>query len=89
MVYYVYILRSLKDGSFYVGQAQDLEERLQRHNSGRSRYTNKKKPWEMVYSEECATRELAQKREKEIKGKKSKEYIEYLLRNMPRQEGGT
>ena len=80
MVYYVYILRSLKDGSFYVGQAQDLKERLQRHNSGRSRYTSKKKPWEMAYPEECATRELAQKRERETKGKKSKECIEHLLR---------
>ncbi|MBI5778951.1 MAG: GIY-YIG nuclease family protein [Planctomycetes bacterium] len=89
MVYYVYILRSLKDGSFYVGQAQDLEERLQRHNSGRSRFTRGKKPWVIAYSEEFLTREEAIKREAEIKTKKNREYIKYLLRRVSRQSGGT
>ncbi|MEW6027294.1 MAG: GIY-YIG nuclease family protein [Planctomycetota bacterium] len=81
-------VRSLKDGSFYIGEAEDLEERLQRHNSGRSRYTSKKKPWEMVYVEEFATRKLARKREKEIKAKKNNEYVEYLLRQCPARKAG-
>ncbi|MBI4711874.1 MAG: GIY-YIG nuclease family protein [Planctomycetes bacterium] len=50
------------------------------HNSGRSRFTANKKPWAIAYTEEYSTKELAQNREREIKKKKSKEYIEYLLR---------
>ncbi|HLD35706.1 MAG TPA: GIY-YIG nuclease family protein [Planctomycetota bacterium] len=79
MAFYVYILKSIKDNSFYIGQTRNLEERLQRHNSGRSRFTSGKRPWKIVYSEECATREFAQKRENEIKAEKSKEYIERLI----------
>jgi len=81
MAFYFYILKSVKDNIFYTGQTQNLEERLRRHNSGRGRFTSGKRPWIMVYSEEYDTRELAQKREKEIKAEKSKGYIEYLLRH--------
>lgn len=33
MVYYVYILQSEKDGSYYIGSTQDVTERLHRHNN--------------------------------------------------------
>ncbi|MBC8432554.1 MAG: GIY-YIG nuclease family protein [Desulfobacterales bacterium] len=37
MSYFVYIIRSARDGSYYVGATQDIEERLIRHNqAGRS-----------------------------------------------------
>jgi len=39
MGYYVYILQSERDGSYYVGYTSDLEGRLSRHNGGRSPYT--------------------------------------------------
>ena len=78
MAYYVYILRSLKDGSFYVGSSQDLEERVERHNQGRSKYTKSKRPWKLVYSEEYPDRSRAVKRENEIKRRKSKEYHRVL-----------
>ena len=87
MLYYVYILKSLKDNSFYIGQTQNLEERLQRHNKGRSRFTCGKNPWAIVYSEEFSTREEAMKREAEIKNKKSREYIDYLI-NKSRYSSG-
>ena len=38
-MYVVYILQSEKDNSFYVGSTQDIDMRLERHNSGGSRYT--------------------------------------------------
>jgi predicted GIY-YIG superfamily endonuclease len=31
MAYFVYILRSRKDGSYYIGSTQDIDERLVRH----------------------------------------------------------
>ncbi len=77
--FYVYILQSKKDYSFYVGQTDDLEVRVARHNDGGSKYTSSKKPWELVYFETYGTRVLAMKREKEIKLKKSRIYIENLV----------
>jgi len=80
MKYFVYIIESLKDGTYYVGYTQNLTERMERHNQGRSTYTKSKKPWKLVYTEEHIHRSSAIKREKEVKSKKSKEYIEHLVR---------
>ena len=32
MPYYVYVLKSLKAGRYYIGQSEDVTERLRRHN---------------------------------------------------------
>jgi putative endonuclease len=74
MTFSVYILESLKDGSYYVGSTNNLEDRLKRHNEGRVAYTKPKRPWELVYSS-------AAKREYEIKKHKSREFIEALIKN--------
>jgi putative endonuclease len=80
MAYYVYVLRSEKDGSFYIGHTADLDERIQRHNHGKSSYTKAKAPWKLIYQEVFTTRSEAMKREREIKRMKSREYIEWLVR---------
>ncbi|MBW1768053.1 MAG: GIY-YIG nuclease family protein [Deltaproteobacteria bacterium] len=80
MSYSVYIIKSIKDGSYYIGSTQDLAERIQRHNQGRSKYTKTKRPWELVYREEFPDRSSAVKREIYLKRQKSKERIESLLR---------
>ena len=81
MVYFVYILQSLKDGSYYVGSTQNLDERINRHNGGRSKYTKAKRPWKVVYHEEFPDRSSALKREKQIKRQKRKGFIEKLFKN--------
>jgi putative endonuclease len=80
MAYFVYILQSEQDGSFYIGHTADLEARMQRHNSSRSRYTKAKAPWTLVYQEELSSRSDASKRERDIKEKKNRAYIEQLVR---------
>jgi len=80
MAYFVYILQSELDGSFYVGHTSDLKERIQRHNHGRSSYTKTKAPWKLIYQEEFSSRSEASKREREIKEKKNRAYIEQLVR---------
>jgi len=79
MPYFIYILQSKKDGSYYVGSTQDLDSRLERHNQGRSQYTKSKRPWQLLYSEEHPDRSTAIKRENEIKSRKRKKYIETLI----------
>jgi putative endonuclease len=80
MSYFLYIIQSDEDGTYYVGSTQDIEARLARHNQGRSNYTRNRGPWEVVYLEEYSRRADAVKREKAIKNRKRRDYIESLVR---------
>ena len=80
MAYYVYVLRSEKDGSYYIGHTSDPEERLKRHSERRSGYTRNKAPWKLIYKEAFSTRSEAMQRERDIKRKKSRAYIDHLVR---------
>ena len=71
------------DGTFYVGQTDDLERRVAEHNNpdaAPSKYTPKHGPWRLVWSEEHPDRPSAMKRERFIKSRKSAAWIRtYLL----------
>ena len=79
MSYFVYVLQSEKDGSYYVGHTNNLSERLQRHNEGRSPYTKGRLPWKSIYQEAFDSRTEAMKREAEIKGMKDRKYLNNLV----------
>ena len=79
MSYHLYILQSEKDGSFYVGTTNNLDNRIKRNNEGRAKYTKAKRPWELVYVEEHLDRSSAMKREYAIKRRKSTDYITKLV----------
>ncbi len=66
-MFYVYILKSKKDNSQYIGLSQNIEERLKEHNAGRVKSTKPGRPWSLLYKEPCATRLDARKREKYLK----------------------
>ena len=78
-VFYVYILYSKSINQYYVGQTQNIEVRLEQHNSSRSKSTKKANDWILVYEEMFNSRSEAMNREKEIKSKKSRKYIEKLI----------
>ena len=67
MPHFVYILKSLKDKSYYIGQTKNIQARLIKHNTGQSRFTKKKLPYKIIYVKSYKTRKEAIKREKEIK----------------------
>ncbi len=77
--YYTYILRSTYDGSLYIGYTHNLEERLWEHNTGSTRYTSRKRPWKLVYSEIFTTKQEAIRRERYLKNLKSKRFLEKLI----------
>lgn len=79
MKFLTYIIQSRKSGRYYVGHTQDILERLFYHNQGRVTATRNKGPWDLVYSEEFDNKLDANRRELEIKNKKSRRYIEYLI----------
>jgi putative endonuclease len=66
-----YVLKSKKTSKHYIGHCADLDDRMKRHNDGRSVSTKSGVPWELIYFEEFETRSLAVKREKQIKSYKN------------------
>ncbi|HYX07377.1 MAG TPA: GIY-YIG nuclease family protein [Bacteroidales bacterium] len=79
MFYYVYILQSEQNGRYYIGYCSDLSVRLARYNAGATPSTKPYRPWKLVYYEEHREKTAALKREKQIKGMKSRSYIEGLV----------
>lgn len=75
----VYILYSEKIDRYYTGVTDNLKWRLERHNQGWGRYTKRGIPWQIVYSENYDNKSDALRREREIKQKKSRQYIEDLI----------
>ena len=64
---YVYLIRSRKNGSLYIGFTVNLRRRLAQHNQGGSRWTKSRAPFELVYYEAYRSFEDARMREKRLK----------------------
>ncbi len=65
--WYIYIVRC-SDNTLYTGIATDVEQRIQRHNSGTgAKYTKGRGPVTEIYREVADNRSQASKREYEIK----------------------
>jgi putative endonuclease len=64
---WVYAVRCI-DGSLHIGHTEDLASREQAHNAGHgARYTAARSPVRIVYLEECASLDVAIKRERQLK----------------------
>ncbi|GAB4248257.1 MAG: GIY-YIG nuclease family protein [Ekhidna sp.] len=88
MKYWVYILKSEKDSSFYIGYTNNLSRRLNQHNAGKSRYTSKKLPWKIVYSEIFDSKTEAIRRELFLKKQRNKDFYESLIKNWSGSSAG-
>jgi len=75
---FVYVLRSLQDGTFYVGATDNINERIKQHNRGESLSTKKKTPWELMRVEKYDSKTLALKRERFLKTGKGREALRNL-----------
>ena len=84
-MYFVYVLRSERTGRLYVGQTENVEDRVRRHNSGTQLSTKAHLPWQLVRVERFESRAEACRREREIKAKKSRAWIEWLI-SQPTEE---
>ena len=66
-MFYVYILRSLKDRNLYFGFTENLKRRPEEHNSGKNISTKPRRPLELVYFEGYKAKQDAEYREKMLK----------------------
>ena len=83
-MYKVYILQSLKNGSYYTGYSEDVDRRLEMHNAGRVKATQYKRPYRLVYTKSFESDTDARQREWQIKSWKSRVAIEELVGRAPR-----
>ncbi len=66
-MYYVYVLKSEKDGLLYIGSTMDLRKRLNEHNTGLNRSTKGRIPFKLIYYEAYQSEKDARKRERNLK----------------------
>lgn len=50
---YVYILKSRKNGNYYVGSTDHFEQRMKQHREGRVRTTLRLLPVDIMLKQEC------------------------------------
>jgi putative endonuclease len=67
MGYYVYILQSEVDQTFYKGFTENPTQRLLQHNNGEMIYSSRKMPWRIVCVLEYPSKKEALIAERKIK----------------------
>jgi putative endonuclease len=66
-MFYVYVLKSIKDDKCYIGSTNDLKRRLKEHNQGLVISTKPRKPFKLIYYEAYLSEKDARKRESSLK----------------------
>ena len=79
-MYYVYALKSRKDGRFYVG-CTDLRKRIAEHNDGKVRSTRHRIPFDLLYYEASENQSDTLHREKYLKTTYGKRYLRNRLKH--------
>lgn len=64
---YTYVLKSKKDGKFYIGATSDINKRLKQHYDGLVFSTKYRLPIELIYFEACLNKDDAYRRERYLK----------------------
>jgi putative endonuclease len=80
-MYYVYVLRSEKDGRFYTGYSSDLNKRIKEHSNGLVKSTKSRRPLTLAYFEASFNKYDALHREKYLKTSYGKRFIKNRLKN--------
>jgi len=81
MWYYVYILKSQKDGKFYTGYTKNLKLRFEQHNNGEVSSTKDRRPLVLIYFEGCLNQQDATHREKYLKTHHGKMFLGNRLKS--------
>jgi len=62
-MYFLYILKSLKDSGYYIGITDKIEKRLKEHNSGKTKSIKSRIPFILIYTEAYLNKTEARKKE--------------------------
>jgi len=79
-MFYIYVLQSIKDKSFYVGYTTDLRKRFAEHNHGMNVSTKNRIPWKIIFYEAYRNRDDAERREKYLKTNQGARILKRMLK---------
>lgn len=79
-MYYVYVLRSKKNGKWYTGFTADLRKRFIQHNNNESTYTRGRGPFELIYYEAYKNKDDARSRELHLKSGPGRRYLKERIK---------
>ena len=81
-MYTTYVIQSEATGRIYIGQTNNLENRLIRHNSEKVFSTKNRGPWKLIYKKAFVSRAEAMNHEKELKNFKNRTFLfEFIKKN--------
>ncbi|MBP9864065.1 GIY-YIG nuclease family protein [Patescibacteria group bacterium] len=80
-MYFVYLLKSLLDGGWYIGYTEDVHRRLLDHNSGKNISTYVRRPFILIYYEAYLHKLNALGREKFLKSGSGRKFLEKQMRH--------
>jgi len=83
--YWVYVLRNPR-GRIYIGLSEDIARRVEQHNTGVSKWTKQRGPWELLWQQGPMTLGDARRLESLLKRQKGGDSF-YRLTNLPRSSG--
>ena len=74
-MHYVYLLYSDKIDKYYIGQTNNLKDRVNRHNQNRCRSTKNKGPWILIGYFNLKTRSESVNLERKLKNLKNRKIL--------------
>jgi putative endonuclease len=77
---WIYVLKSEKDGRYYIGSTRDIEKRIDSHKRGKVRSTKGRRPLRLVYTQRCENIREARKRENFLKSGQGRKWIKENLK---------
>jgi putative endonuclease len=80
MPFYIYILYSQSHDRYYIGQTNDVTDRLRRHNNGFEKFTAPYGPWVLNCVIEKATRSEAIILEKKLKNLNKEKLKRFIVK---------
>jgi len=81
-MYYVYVLKSQRDGKIYSGHCNNLKKRIADHNAGLVKSTAGRRPFQLLYYEACNILYDAVKREKSFKTGFGRAYLKRRISDL-------
>ena len=87
--FYVYVLKSERDGKFYTGYTKNIKQRFEEHQKGIVKSTKDRRPLKLIYYEGCLSQQDATHREKYLKTFHGKMFLRNRLKSYLTGQGIT
>ncbi|MBK8912795.1 MAG: GIY-YIG nuclease family protein [Chlorobi bacterium] len=81
--FFIYIIQSQTTGRFYIGQTNNVYQRVVRHNQGGCTATRNKGPWILCAVRAFNSRAEAMAEERALKAKKSSHFLRWYIQQFP------